>query len=103
MPTKKPNKHKNPHEGSTLDDFLKKEGILEEVETAALKRVMAMRLADLLDEQPVKKTSLAKRIRTSRAALNRLLDPSNTSVTLATLVRAAAALGSRVKIELVPA
>jgi len=103
MPTTKPKKHKNTHDGSTLDDFLKEEGILEEVEAAALKRVMAMEIADLMEEKEMKKTTLAKRMHTSRAALDRLLDPANTSVTLATLTRAAAALGRRVKIELVPA
>src|SRR5258708_24757526 len=103
MPTPKPTKQKNPHRGSTLDDFLKEEGILEEVEAAALKRVMAMEIADLMEEKQMKKTTLAKRMHTSRAALDRLLDPSNPSVTLATLTRAAAALGHRVKIELVPA
>jgi antitoxin HicB len=103
MPTPKPKKSKNPHDGSTLDDFLQEEGILEEVQAAALKRVMALTIADLMEEKAIKKTTLAKRMHTSRAALDRLLDPSNTSVTLATLTRAAAALGRRVKIELVPA
>jgi DNA-binding Xre family transcriptional regulator len=103
MLTTKPRKNKNPHDGSTLDDFLTDEGILEEVQTAALKRVMALAIADLMEEKAMKKTTLAKRMHTSRAALDRLLDPANTSVTLATLTRAAAALGRRVKIELVPA
>jgi antitoxin HicB len=102
MRTTKPRKHKNPHEGSTLDDFLKEEGILEEVQAAALKRAMALSIADLMEEKQIKKTALAKRMHTSRAALDRLLDPTNTSVTLATLTRAATALGRRVKIELAP-
>src|SRR5437867_163107 len=102
MPTAKQKKNKNPHDGSTLDDFLKEEGIYEEVQAAALKRVMAMGIASLMEEKHVKKTTLARRMRTSRAALDRLLDPSNTSVTLSTLTRAATALGCRVKIELVP-
>ncbi len=103
MPTSKLKKHKNPHDGSTLDDFLKEEGIYEEVRIAALKRVMVMRIADLMEEKKMKKTTLAKQMRTSRAALDRLLDPTNTSVTLTTLTRAAYALGRKVKIELVPA
>jgi DNA-binding Xre family transcriptional regulator len=103
MPTNTPKKNKNPHDGTTLDDFLKEEGISEEVQAAALKRAMALRIADLMEENEMKKTTLAKRMHTSRAALDRLLDPSNTAVTLATLTRAAAALGRRVKIELVPA
>ncbi len=102
MTTNTQKKNKNPHDGTTLDDFLKAEGIAEEVQAAALKRAMALRIADLMEEKEMKKTTMAKRMHTSRAALDRLLDPSNTSVTLATLARAAAALGRRVKIELVP-
>ena len=103
MPTAKQKKNKNPHDGGNLDDFLKEEGIFEEVEAAALKRAFALKLADVMEEQQVKKTSLARQMRTSRAALDRLLDPANTSVTLATLTRAALALGRKVKIELIPA
>ncbi len=103
MSTSKQKKHKNPNEGSTLDDFLNEEGIYDEARAAALKRVMALRIADLMEEKQIKKTTLAKQMRTSRAALDRLLDPSNTSVTLTTLTRAASALGRKVKIELVPA
>ena len=57
MHTAKPKKNKNPHDGSTLDDFLKEEGIFEEVEAAALKSVMAMRIADLMEEKEMKKTN----------------------------------------------
>lgn len=103
MPTVKPNKTKNPHDGSSLDDFLQQEGIYDEVEAAALKRAVALKLADLMERKQVRKTAMAKRMHTSRAALDRLLDPANTSVTLATLNRAAKALGQKVKIELVPA
>lgn len=94
---------KNSHDGGNLDDFLKEQGIFEEVEAAALKRALALRIADLMQKDDVKKTVMAKQMRTSRAALDRLLDPTNTSVTLATLARAAKALGRKVKIELVPA
>lgn len=76
---------------------------MEEVEAAALKRAVAMKVADLMQKQNVQKTVMARRMRTSRAALDRLLDPGNTSVTLATLNRAAKALGRRVKIDLLPA
>jgi antitoxin HicB len=103
MRTKEQSKRKNLHDGTSLDDFLGEEGILEEVQAAALKRNMAMQLADLMEAQSLKKAALAKRMHTSRAALDRLLDPENTSVTLATLTKAAAALGRRVEIELVPA
>ena len=103
MPTPKQKKIKNPHDGSNLDDFLKEDGLFEEVQAAALKRAFALKLADLMEEKQMNKTSLAGQMRTSRAALDRLLDPANTSVTLATLTRAARALGRKVKIELVPA
>jgi antitoxin HicB len=102
MSTPKQRKSKNPHDGSSLDDFLREEGILEEVEAAALKRAVAMKVADLMKKEKTNKTSMAQRMRTSRAALDRLLDPANTSVTLATLNRAAQALGRKVKIDLVP-
>jgi len=103
MPTAKTKKTKNPHDGSTLDDFLREEGIFEEVEAAALKRALALKVADLMIEKRMKKSNMARQMRTSRAALDRLLDPSNTSVTLATLTRAAKALGRKIKIDLVPA
>jgi len=89
--------------GSSLDDFLRDEGILDEVEATALKRVVALQLEDIIKEQRLKKTSVAQRMRTSRAALDRLLDPENTSVTLSTLNRAARALGRKISIKLQPA
>src|SRR5436309_649306 len=102
MNTPKQRKIKNPHDGSSLDDFLREEGILEEVEAVALKRAVALKVADLMKKQKVRKTVMAGRMQTSRAALDRLLDPANTSVTLATLNRAAKALGRKVQINLVP-
>jgi antitoxin HicB len=102
MHTSKKTKTKNPHEGGSLDDFLHEEGIFEEVEAAALKRTVAMKLVDIMEKEHVNKTSMAKRMQTSRAALDRLLDPSNPSVTLATLNRAARSLGRKVRIELIP-
>ena len=104
MPTKTHKaKKRNPMSGSNLDDFLRDEGILEEVEAAALKRVVALQLEDIIKKQRLKKTSVAQRMRTSRAALDRLLDPENTSVTLSTLNRAAHALGRKISIKLQPA
>jgi antitoxin HicB len=103
MHTPKLTPTKNPHDGSTLDEFLLEEGILEEVEAAAIKRAIALKIVDLMREKDVQKVSMAKQMRTSRAALDRLLDPENTSVTLATLTRAAHALGRKIKIDLVPA
>lgn len=77
--------------------------MLEAVEIAALKRALALRFADVMAQKAVSKTDLAQRMRTSRAALDRLLDPTNTAVTLNTLSRAARALGQRVKVDLVAA
>jgi len=91
---------KNPHRGSSLDDFLDKEGILEEASAKAAKRALAWQLAQAMKEQNVTKASLARRMNTSRAQLDRLLDPENQSVTLKTLARAAEILGMRVQIEL---
>ena len=103
MPTSKAARNKNKHRGSTLESFLKKDGLQEEVHAAALKRAVALKLDDLMKEQRVNKSAMAAQMQTSRAAIHRLLDPENTSITLATLNRAARSLGRRVKIELVPA
>jgi DNA-binding Xre family transcriptional regulator len=87
--------------GSSLDDFLKKEGIYEEVTARAIKRVIARQLDALMEQEGLTKTELAKRMKTSRAQLDRLLDPDNESVTLATLTRAAQAVGRHLRMELV--
>jgi DNA-binding Xre family transcriptional regulator len=89
------------HIGSGFDEFLEEEGILAEVETVAIKRVIAYQIAQLMLEQRLTKTAMAERMNTSRAALNRLLDPANKSVTLQTLERAAVALGKKLQVELV--
>ena len=91
----------NPHLGSSFDSFLEQEGILGAVTARALKRVIARQLDALMKDQGLSKTSLAERMRTSRSALDRLLDPENNSVTLDTLVRAAHAVGRRLHVELV--
>jgi DNA-binding Xre family transcriptional regulator len=88
------------HAGSTLDGFLDEEGILAEAGAVAVKRVLAFQLAEIMQQQQLTKSQLARRMRTSRSALERLLDPDNASVTLLTLERAAMALGRRIKIEL---
>lgn len=103
MATSKTAKLKNPHRGSSLGDFLKEEGIQEEVELAALKRVVALQLADIMAKRGSKKSELAGAMGTSRAALDRLLDPECKSVTLSTLTRAASALGRKVRIDFVAA
>ena len=87
--------------GSDFDDFLKEEGIYELSTAAALKKVLAMQIEAEMKAQQLTKTSMAKRMHTSRAALNRLLDDSDTSLTLTTLASAASALGKGAKIELV--
>lgn len=96
-------KPKNPHRGSSLRDFLADDGTLAEVETRALKRALALQLQKALKESALTKSDMASRMNTSRAALDRLLDGSNPSVTLATLGRAARVLGRKLRVELLPA
>ena len=86
--------------GSNFDDFLEEEGVLAEAEAIAVKRVLAFQFEELMKAQKLNKTQLAKRMKTSRSALERLLDPDNPSVTLLTLERAARALGKNIKIEI---
>ena len=89
--------------GSSFDDFLKEESILESSTAIALKRVIAWQIAKEMKAQNLTKTELAKRIHTSRAALNRLLDEHDASLTLTTLASAAAALGGKVNLQLASA
>lgn len=72
--------------GSSFDDFLEEEGISAEVEVGAVKKIISYQLQDALDKENLTKTELAQKLDTSRAAVNRLLDPDNYSVTLNTLV-----------------
>jgi antitoxin HicB len=97
----KARKAKNPHIGESFDSFLKEEGIYESVKTTAIKRVLAMQLEEAMKQQNLTKIEMARRMRTSRVQLDRLLDPDNDSVTLATLRRAAAIVGREVRLELV--
>jgi len=94
---------KRTHRGSDLRDFLKEQGVLDEVEERPMKQALALQLAELLKKNELTKAEMAARMKTSRAAVDRLLDASNTSVTLATLGKAARALGRKIKIELAPA
>jgi DNA-binding Xre family transcriptional regulator len=87
--------------GSSFDDFLKEEGNYEEVSARAIKRVLARQLDALMIDQKITKAELARRMKTSRAQLDRLLDPQNESVTLSTLTRAAHAVGRTLRVELV--
>jgi antitoxin HicB len=91
---------KNKHIGSNFDDFLKEEGILEEVKVTALKRVISFLLQKEMDEQNISRTEMAKRLKTSRSGLARLLDPKNQSVTLLTLNKVASVLGKKLDIQL---
>jgi antitoxin HicB len=90
---------KNKHRGSDLRDLLRKDGVLE---ARALKRALALQIRRRLEAESLTKTEMAARMNTSRAAVDRLLDDSNPSVTLLTLEKVAQALGCRVKIDLVP-
>ena len=93
----------NAHRGSDFRDFLAGEGILPEEEVLALKRVVSLQLQQILEEDHVTKTELASRMKTSRASLDRMLDPCNPSLTVASLGKAAAALGRKVELRFVPA
>ena len=90
----------NKHVGSRLDDFLDEEGLLAEAEAVAAKRVIAWQVETLMSEAGLSKSEMARRMGTSRSALERLLDPSNPSVTLLTIERAARALGRKVRVEI---
>ena len=89
----------NKHIGSDFDDFLEEEDLLAETEAIAIKRVIAYQVAELMKSQNMSKVAMAKKMKTSRSALDRLLDPKNTSITLQTLERAAHAIGKRLRIE----
>ena len=90
----------NKHIGSSFDDFLADEAVLEETSAVAIKRVVAWQIAQEMKAQHLTKTALAEKMHTSRAALNRLLDETDTSLTLTTLTSAAKALGKNLRIEL---
>lgn len=91
------------HIGSSFDDFLADEAILEESTAVAIKRVIAWQIAQEMRAQHLTKTALAKKMHTSRAALNRLLDENDASLTLTTLAGAAAALGKKIDLRLAEA
>jgi len=86
--------------GSSFDDFLREEDIYEDVQAAAIKRVVAWQLAEEMKRQHITKVEMARRMHTSRSQLDRLLDPANDRVELATLGRAARALGRELQIGL---
>jgi hypothetical protein len=84
----------------TFDEFLAKDGLLEETEEAALKLVIAEQIKAAMETGGISKTAMADRMKTSRRQLDRLLDPTNPSVTLATLRRAASAVGRTLRVAL---
>jgi antitoxin HicB len=84
----------------SFDEFLEKDGLLAETEDAAIKEIIADQIKVAMDKNGLSKTEMAARMKTSRRQLDRLLDPENTSVTLATLRRAASAVGRHLKVEL---
>jgi antitoxin HicB len=91
---------KKVHLGSEFDDFLREEHLLEVSEATAAKRMIAFQIAKEMKRRRLTKSEMASLMKTSRPALERLLDPANPSVTLSTLERAASALGKRLKVEL---
>jgi len=91
---------KKKHFGGSFDDFLREDHLLDEAESVAIKRVIAFQIAREMKRRNLTKTEMTQRMKTSRAALERLLDPANRSVTLSTLQRAAVALGKKLKVEL---
>ena len=86
--------------GSTLDSLLREDGIYEEVSAAAIKRVLARQIEAAMNEKHFSKAEMARRMHTSRAALDRLLDPDYDAVTLGTLRKAATAVGRELRLEL---
>ena len=87
--------------GSDFDDYLAEEGLLEEAEATAVKRVLAYQISELMREQNLSKAEMARRMNTSPAALERLLDPENRSITLLTMEKAARSLGKRLRLMIV--
>jgi predicted XRE-type DNA-binding protein len=90
----------NKHIGSDFDEFLREEGMLDDAESVAAKRVIAFQIAREMERANITQSELARRMKTSRSAVERLLDPANPSVTLSTLERAASAVGKRLTVQL---
>lgn len=88
------------HIGASLDDFLTEEDLLEDATVIAVKRTIVWQIKKEMELQNITKTTLAKRMKTSRNAVNRLLDDSNTHLTLTMLVKAAVALNKTIRVEL---
>jgi antitoxin HicB len=91
----------NSHTGSNFDDFLREENLYEECHAIAIKRVLARQLVEEMKRKKITKTEMAAKMQTSRAQLNRLLDPEKTGVSLDTIQRAASVIGRQLRIELI--
>jgi DNA-binding Xre family transcriptional regulator len=91
------------HTGSSFDSFLEEEGILDEVQAVAIKRVIAWQLIEAMKANKISKKAMAERMGTSRSQLDRLLDPNNSNVHLETIARAARAVGKRLRLEMIDA
>lgn len=91
----------NKHIGSAFDDFMKEEGLYEEATNEACKRVLVWQISEAMRAEGLTKTDMARRMKTSRTQLDRLLNPDNEKVQLDTLQRAAAAVGRTLRLELV--
>lgn len=91
---------KHPNAGTSLEDFLKADGNYEAATAVAVKRVIAWQLQEAMAQRGMTKTSMAKQMETTRAQLDRVLNPEDENVTLVTLQRAAAAVGRKIKLEL---
>lgn len=92
----------NKHRGSTLDDFLREEGVYEEVHAATLKRMVADLLRQGMEREGLSKPEMARRMGTSRSQLDRVLNPANVTIQLDTLMKAARAVGQNVRILFEP-
>jgi antitoxin HicB len=93
-------KQRNRHHGSSVDDFLKGEGVLDQLQAVAIKEVIAWQLRKAMQEKKLSKNKMAELMKTSRAQLDRLLDPEHGNVTIETLQRAANVLGRSLRIEI---
>jgi antitoxin HicB len=91
---------KKTHMGSSFDDFMESEELATEVNAIAVKRVLAFKLKEAMEKKGLNKSQMAEKMHTSRSALERFLDPNNISITLATMEKAARAIGKRLEIKL---
>jgi antitoxin HicB len=94
-------KAKKKHHGSSFDSFLEDEGLFHEVEAIALKKYFAAVVEKKMKDESISKSKMAELMHTSRSAVNRLLDPTNDSITLKTMENAAKVIGKKIRLELV--